>query len=186
MGYDIYWHGSAEITPALKSEDARALQFLFDFERKLKDVFLEQPPLPEELDFPEESGVFMLNGDSLIEAEGDQTRWYSSDMEEWWKQLLKLFFVPRGYHVSGAFCWSGSEENGTGSLFVEGSQAEAVEDTTDNAGPSWANWTGTPENMRAVLEEFVKDVKAAYSRTELKEDWPDLLVTYDKAKKALA
>ena len=45
------------------------------------------------------------------------------------------------------------------------------------------------------MQEFVKDVEAIYGagspkteidRTQLDEDWPDLLKTYDKAKKSLA
>ena len=40
------------------------------------------------------------------------------------------------------------------------------------------------ERALAILREFVQDVDAVGIRN-MKEDWPDLLVTYTKAKKLL-
>jgi hypothetical protein len=39
-----------------------------------------------------------------------------------------------------------------------------------------------------IIKEFVDDIEAAYGETDVrfKEDWPDLVVTYGKAKKFLA
>ena len=44
----------------------------------------------------------------------------------------------------------------------------------------------TAENraLKAALEEFVQDI-ASVPRDHVKEDWPDLLITYDKARAAL-
>ena len=41
-----------------------------------------------------------------------------------------------------------------------------------------------PNSLRDVLAEFCRDVEAA-DREQVAEDWPDLVVTYDKAKAAL-
>jgi len=41
-----------------------------------------------------------------------------------------------------------------------------------------------PSSIRDVLAEFCRDVEAA-DREQIAEDWPDLVVTYDKAKAAL-
>ncbi|MCE9553861.1 MAG: hypothetical protein K8T91_10875 [Planctomycetes bacterium] len=55
-----------------------------------------------------------------------------------------------------------------------------------NTPPSvWEVELPAPTTLRAILQEFCRDVEAA-GRDQVAEDWPDLVITYDRAKEALS
>lgn len=142
MGYHIYFRGEVTIHPPLQEKDRELLEYIFDSERKKKDVFFQAPILPDELEtiLRQDSYIgreFGISADgTVINTRGEESSYDAGRMEQFWKQITN--YVLQDYLLQGELDWDASDSNeGTGIIWVSGKQVEAVPDEIRNPGPNW-------------------------------------------------
>lgn len=184
---EILNHARADVfdasVPALTSDD-----------RKYRDV-------ARTVSSPTYAMYNMLLLPGKIQGRGEE---HSGRCDRELLQILAEWLATNGHGLTGSMEWEGSEGEDRGTIYAKPVHnvncVEWIQDEIGNPGPSWThapegNSNSCPdreenayrlqaETFQAILEEFVQDVQAANPKKVAKE-WPDLRVTFNKAKKAL-
>ena len=138
MGYDVYYSGEIEITPALTKKDRAFLHSMIDCNpgRKITGKALAMLNAIEN-DFSLWSSFPMAISEDgeRLEALDEEER---EGLSGWLAGFIKYFFQPRGYSLEGSVTYSGECSSDHGEIFVKGDAVEIVEDIEANEGPSWA------------------------------------------------
>lgn len=154
MGYTVYYAGEIAISPDLGEEH----------ESLLADAL---PSKTELLGISKQESSCIYHGcdwqfaDGQLSIEGESR----SDQEEWLQLLIRRFFEPNGYTLSGEVSWSGDESGDTGVIYVDRNRVEAVQDTIDNTGSSWNPTPLEPKWM--ALIQAGRNVVAHWERGDL-------------------
>lgn len=154
MGYGVYYTGEIAISPDL-SEKHKSL---------LADAL---PSKPELLGISSEESSCIYYGcdwrvcDGQVSIDSESR----SDQEQWLRLLIRRFFEPNGYTLSGEISWSGDESGDTGVIYADRNRVEAVHDTIDNTGPSWN--PAPPEPKWMALIQASRKVVAHWERGDL-------------------
>ena len=138
MGYNVYYSGDIEITPALTKKDRTFFQSMIgsDPGRKTTRKAVAILETIEEEYSPCFSFPMSLSEDGAkLEALDEEER---EGLSVWLAGFIKYFFQPRGYSLEGSATYSGECSSDHGEIFVKGDAVEIVEDVEANEGPSWA------------------------------------------------
>ncbi|MDQ2948930.1 MAG: hypothetical protein M3Y27_23805 [Acidobacteriota bacterium] len=154
MGYSVYYTGEIAISPDLTEEHESLLAEALPSKTEALSISKE------------ESGHTYYGCDwQLVDARLSIDGESRSDQEEWLRLLIRRFFEPNGYTLSGEVSWSGDESGDTGVIYVDRNRVEAVQDIIGNTGPSW-NPT-PPEHKWTALLRAGRNVVAHWERGDL-------------------
>ena len=155
MGYDVYYSGEIEITPALRAKDRAVLQAMIG-SMPMREVSPEADAILEEIEnefspyyaFP----MALCKNDDTLEALDGEER---AGMCDWLRGFIKYFFQPRGYSLEGSVTYSGDSSGDHGEIYVKNNEVESVEDVEVNEGPSWAPTPYVSEIVRKAIGKVV-------------------------------
>ncbi len=154
MGYTVYYAGEIAISPGLSEELKLLLADALPSKTELHGISKQESSCIYH-------GCDWQFADGQLSTEGESR----SDQEEWLQLLIRRFFEPNGYTLSGEVSWSGDESGDTGVIYVDRNRVEAVQDTIDNTGPSWN--TTPPEPKWMALIQAGRNVVAHWERGDL-------------------
>lgn len=159
MGSPFWYHGDGAIAPSLSQAD-------FD----LLNQIVQVPPAPGAIDDRSEgakairnqitTGPWMGYNFPLVAADcdciassGEEER---DGLLEWLEGLIKFFFAPRGYSLTGEFRVSADASDDCGVLYIKDNKCEFVPNTNDNPGPSWASLPYMSDDIRDAIAKVVE------------------------------
>ncbi len=157
MGYDVYYSGEIEITPALTTEDRILLQKIVDAAERYNAADGEEAvailnKIQDEFcpcySFP----MLLCEDKDELETLDEEER---EGLSRWLAGFIKYFFQPRGYSLEGSVTYSGECSGDHGEIYVKDNEVESVEDVEVNEGPSWAPTPYVSEIVRKAIERVV-------------------------------
>jgi hypothetical protein len=154
MAYPVYYDGEIRVTPSLTESDAELFAAVVNLQRNsmTQPVFASIEGSPEP-DLPYHGGLLEVTDDrSVITPEQDESR---PGVGMWLTLLIKHFFQPRGYSLTGQITWDGSDAEDQGCIHIEDNQIDVVDDLILNPGPSWSPKAYASEKLKEAIRQLV-------------------------------
>ena len=137
MGNPVYYSGYLDVKPPLSMEHANIVEDVVNLREseQAKPVFAAIRA-SDEPDLPYYGGQMYVTEDGAnVQVDEDEQR---HGLRLWLVHLLKHFFTPHGYTLSGEIGWSASDDfDDRGSIYVKDNSVEAIDLVLFDAGPSW-------------------------------------------------